>query len=281
MLRIEGVTKVFLDRREGKGVIALKDVRLDVKDNEFVVIIGPSGCGKSTLLNLVAGFERPTDGRILMNGDEVKGPSPRRGMVFQDHSLYPWMSARENIEFGLCCNGMTAIRKREIAERYLELTGLLDFGDSRPDQLSGGMRQRLAVARTLALEPELLLMDEPFGSLDQDTRRKMDRELLEIWRRERKTVLFVTHDLEETVMLGERVVLMSSRPGTILEEWRIRDEHPRDPLSPGMCEIKREISYRLMERSAQEEGSNTSWQMDEETSNNYGIGDGRDPDGNL
>ncbi|NYT12104.1 MAG: ABC transporter ATP-binding protein [Methanomassiliicoccales archaeon] len=245
MLEIGGVSKVFHDRRKGRGVIALRDIHLSVARNEFLVIIGPSGCGKSTLINMIAGFDRPTRGRILHEGEVVTGPSPRRAVVFQDHSLFPWMSVMENIEFGLVSNGISPSVRRKTALHYLELVGLSDFKDARPCELSGGMMQKVAVARTLALEPDLLLMDEPFGSLDEETRRRMDRELLSIWKKEKKTVIFITHNLEEAVLLADRIVLMSTRPGEVEAEWIVRRERPRDPMSPCMCELKREISARL------------------------------------
>lgn len=245
MLEISGVSKVFHDRRKGRGVVALRDIHLSVARNEFLVIIGPSGCGKSTLINMIAGFDRPTRGRILHEGEAVSGPSPRRAVVFQDHSLFPWMSVLENIEFGLRSNGTSSSNRRKKALHYLELVGLSDFKDARPCELSGGMMQKVAVARTLALEPDLLLMDEPFGSLDEETRRRMDRELLSIWKKDRKTVVFITHNLEEAVLLGDRIVLMSTGPGEIDAEWIVRRERPRDPMSPCMCELKREISARL------------------------------------
>jgi NitT/TauT family transport system ATP-binding protein len=226
-------------------MIALRDIHLSVARNELLVIIGPSGCGKSTLINMIAGFDRPTKGRILHEGEVISGPSPRRAVVFQDHSLFPWMSVLENIEFGLGSNGIASSNRRKKALHYLELVGLSDFKDARPCELSGGMMQKVAVARTLALEPDLLLMDEPFGSLDEETRRRMDSELLSIWKKERKTVVFITHNLEEAVLLGDRIVLMSTRPGEIEAEWTVRRERPRDPMSPCMCELKREISARL------------------------------------
>ena len=257
MLELSGVSKVFYDRRKGRGVIALRDIHLSVARNEFLVIIGPSGCGKSTIINMIAGFDRPTQGRILHEGEMISGPSPQRAVVFQDHSLFPWMSVLENIEFGLRSNGTTASERRKRSLHYLELVGLSDFRDARPSELSGGMMQKVAVARTLALEPDLLLMDEPFGSLDEETRRRMDRELLSIWKKEKKTVVFITHNLEEAVLLGDRIILMSTRPGEIEAEWTVRRERPRDPMSPCMCELKREISAKLTGVYHPENGEHT------------------------
>lgn len=245
-LGIVGVSKVFLDRKRGRGVVALKAIDLRVERNEFVCVIGPSGCGKTTLVNLIAGFDRPTTGTLLHNDREIAGPSPTRGVVFQDHSLFPWMSVQENIEFALVSKGITKAERKAVAIKYLDMVGLSEFRDSRPNSLSGGMRQKASVARTLVLDPKLLLMDEPFGSLDEETRRRMDSELISLWNG-RKTVVFVTHSLEEAVMLGDRVVLMSSRPGRIVSEWTIPDPRPRDPMSPRMCRFKREISRRLTE----------------------------------
>lgn len=234
---LRNVSKVFTDPRTGKGLVALNDISLRIEDGEFLCLIGSSGCGKSTTLNLLAGFESPTRGEVLFKGERVDGPSPRRGVVFQESSLYPWMSVLKNVMFSIQ-DREGAVAK---AMEQLRLVGLEGFADYRPNDLSGGMKQRVAIARTLAMGPELLLMDEPFGSLDEQTRRKLDNEVLRLWERERKTVVFVTHNIDEALMLGTRVVLMSASPGRIEKEWRIDRPWPRDLSSPDMVRMKKEM----------------------------------------
>ncbi len=238
---LRNVSKVFTDPRSGKGLVALKDVDLAVEEGEFLCLVGASGCGKSTTLNLLAGFESPSRGEVLFRGERVRGPSPARGVVFQESSLYPWMSVLKNVMFSL----QGEERQEERAMEQLRLVGLEDFAHSRPNDLSGGMKQRVAIARTLAMGPELLLMDEPFGSLDEQTRRKLDTEVLNLWQRERKTVVFVTHNIDEALILGTRVVLMSASPGRIEREWRIDEPWPRDLASKDMIRIKGEIISML------------------------------------
>ncbi len=238
---LRNVSKVFTDPRRGKGLIALKDVSLKVEEGEFLCLVGASGCGKSTTLNLLAGFEGPSRGEVFFKGEGVKGPSPDRGVVFQESSLYPWMSVLENVMFSL----QGKERKEERAMEQLNLVGLEDFAHSRPSDLSGGMKQRVAIARTLAMGPDLLLMDEPFGSLDEQTRRKLDNEVLKLWQRERKTVVFVTHNIDEALLLGTRIVLMSPSPGRIEKEWRIDEPWPRDLSDPGLVRMKEEIINML------------------------------------
>ncbi len=238
---LRNVSKVFTDPRRGKGLVALKDVSLRVEEGEFLCLVGASGCGKSTTLNLLAGFEAPSQGEVTYQGERVRGPSPDRGVVFQEFSLYPWMSVLQNVMFSL----QGKERQEDRAMEQLRLVGLEDFANSRPNDLSGGMRQRVAIARTLAMGPGLLLMDEPFGSLDEQTRRKLDNEVLKLWQRERKTVVFVTHNIDEALMLGTRVVLMSPSPGRIEKEWRIGLPWPRDLSSPEIVGMKAEIISRL------------------------------------
>jgi len=217
------IAKGFIDVRnmgvtfgaDESEVIAVKDVSLNVQPGEFVSLIGPSGCGKSTLLSIVAGFVKPTKGEALLDGKAITRPGSDRGVVFQQYSLFPWLSVRKNVEFGLKMAGVEQNKRLTTARSLLDLAGLLSFENHYPDQLSGGMKQRAAIARTLAFDPKILLMDEPFGALDAQTRGLMQSELLRIWQRTPKTVIFVTHDVQEAVYLADRVAVMSARPGRI------------------------------------------------------------------
>jgi taurine transport system ATP-binding protein len=210
-------------RYAGRGgdVLALDRVDLSVDPGELLCVVGPSGCGKSTLLSLIAGFAAPTAGEVLVDGEPVRGPSPARGVVFQRPDLYPWMTVRENVELGPRLRGVPRTRRRNLAERLLRQVGLAEFADHAPYELSGGMQQRAQIARVLANEPAIMLMDEPFGALDALTRERMQDDLLRLWRRSRQTVLFVTHSVEEAVYLGTRVVVMSPRPGRIVLDERV------------------------------------------------------------
>ena len=212
-LRIENVSRVFPPVRGGAPTRALQPIDLTVGDNDFVTILGPSGCGKSTLLRLVAGLDTPSTGRILLDGAAVTGPGPDRGMVFQSYTLFPWLTVADNIAFGLREKGVPAAERVRVVESWLTRVGLTSFAHHYPKQLSGGMQQRTAIARALANDPAILLLDEPFGALDNQTRALMQELLLGIWERERKTVLFVTHDIEEAIFLASRVVVMTARPG--------------------------------------------------------------------
>lgn len=246
MAECKDVTKVFLYPKEKKGIFALKDINLSVEKNEFVCLIGPSGCGKTTLLHMIAGFEKPTKGQILIQGKEVKGPSPERGVVFQEFSLYPWKSVFENIEFGLKAQGVPGKDRTNIIRHYLNLVGLKGFDHARPHELSGGMKQKVAIARTLALEPDILLMDEPFGSLDEQTRNRLDIELLNIWEEEMKTVIFVTHSIEEAVLLADRIILFTKRPGRIQKEMILDMPRPRNIFSSAVSNARKELLQNLM-----------------------------------
>ncbi len=231
-------------RRKGEPVVALEEVSLSVADEEFVVIVGPSGCGKSTLLRLVAGLMEPTSGRMLLDGREIDGPSADRGMVFQSYTLFPWLTVQRNVEFGLSLRGVPAVERRRIAGRFIGEVGLEGFEDAYPEQLSGGMRQRTALARALANDPEILLMDEPFGALDSQTRQLMQELLLRIWEHAHKTVLFITHDIDEAILLADRVLVMTARPGRIKKELAISLPRPRDIsllTSPAFMAYKREV----------------------------------------
>ena len=226
-LEIHNVTKTF-SSEEGE-IKALENINLAVNATEFLCIIGPSGCGKTTLLRMIAGLDHPSSGEIILDGNEVKGPSPDRGMVFQEFSLFPWRTVLKNVEFGLEILGVDG--RRKIAEQYLELVGLRDFKNCYPQELSGGMKQRVAIARALATEPAILLMDEPFGSVDAQTRNVLQEELLEIWKRTEKTILFVTHSVDEAVYLADRVAVMSARPGRIIQCMKIDIPRPRKRTS--------------------------------------------------
>jgi ABC-type nitrate/sulfonate/bicarbonate transport system ATPase subunit len=226
-LGVEGVGRIFPGVRGGADTIALLPVSLAVADNDFITILGPSGCGKSTLLRIVAGLDAPTSGRVLLDGAPVTGPGAERGMVFQSYTLFPWLTVRENICFGLREKRMPQRRQDEIAAHYIARVGLAGFEHHYPKMLSGGMQQRTAIARALANDPKILLLDEPFGALDNQTRGLMQELLLGIWESERTTVLFVTHDIEEAIFMASRVAVMSARPGHIKAEVTIDLPHPR------------------------------------------------------
>jgi ABC-type nitrate/sulfonate/bicarbonate transport system ATPase subunit len=224
---------------EGKRIHVLEDVNLSVREGEFVCILGPSGCGKSTLLNVVGGFLRPTKGRVLIDDEEVQRPDPRRIFVFQERGVFPWLTAEENIGFGL--GGLPKKEREARIRHYVQLVGLEGFERAFPHELSGGMKQRVEVARALAMNPDMLYLDEPFGALDSITRLTMRRELLRIWEAERKTILFVTHDIEESVQLADRVVVMSQRPAVIRRIVEIDIPHPRDLSARRYLELRDSI----------------------------------------
>ena len=225
-LLIEGVSRTFAGPR-GSMTRALAPTDLEVAANDFITILGPSGCGKSTLLRIVAGLDQPTSGRALLNGHEIRGPSRDRGMVFQSYTLFPWLTVKQNMAFGLRERGLPKDEADVIVRKFIGKMGLEGFENHLPRQLSGGMQQRTAIARALANEPEILLMDEPFGALDNQTRALMQELLLEIWERERTTVLFVTHDIEEAIFMASRVVVMTARPGRIKADVAVDLPHPR------------------------------------------------------
>jgi NitT/TauT family transport system ATP-binding protein len=242
-LRIQDV-RLEYEVRGGKSVLAISNISIDVPKNEFAVIVGPSGCGKSSLLYLIAGLAQPSGGEILLDDREIMGPGRDRGMVFQSYTLFPWLTVRENVEFGLKRRNVPAEEREKIVNRYLNDVGLAAFHESYPKQLSGGMMQRVAIARALANDPEILLMDEPFGALDSQTRTLMQQLLLRVWERDRKTVLFVTHDIDEAILLGDRVYVMTSRPGRLKEEILVPIPRPRSAgmvMDPDFIELKRKI----------------------------------------
>lgn len=215
--------------REGRQVRAIDDFSLSVQEGEFVSIVGPSGCGKSTFLHMVGGFEPITEGSISLDGQPITGAGPDRGMLFQDYALFPWRSVIGNVAWSLEVQGQPKAQRLATAQKYLELVGLSAFRDAYPSELSGGMQQRIALARVLAFEPRMLLMDEPFGALDEITRNRLDAELLDLWRGKKLTVIFVTHSIYEAVYLSNRVIVMAARPGRIVEEVRIDEPYPRGP----------------------------------------------------
>jgi ABC-type nitrate/sulfonate/bicarbonate transport system ATPase subunit len=226
-LVVDGVARRFPGHRGGPETVALEPIDLAVADNDFITLLGPSGCGKSTLLRIVAGLDRPSVGRVLLDGRAIAGPGADRGMVFQSYTLFPWLTVRQNICFGLRERGVGAGEQRRISDAFIRKVGLDGFADHYPRQLSGGMQQRTALARALANDPAILLLDEPFGALDNQTRALMQELLLQIWEADRKTVLFVTHDIEEAIFMASRVVVLTARPGRIKEELRIELPHPR------------------------------------------------------
>jgi NitT/TauT family transport system ATP-binding protein len=239
-LAIKGLNQSF-PRDDGSRLVVLENLSLNVKDKEFVCILGSSGCGKTTLLRMIAGLDTAESGTIVLDGEEIKGPNPKVGMVFQEYSLFPWRTVIDNIAFGLEMRGVPKEERYKVAEKYLELVNLAQFRDSFPSELSGGMRQRVAVARALALDPVLLLMDEPFGALDAQTRNKLQIELLEIWEKTKKTVVFITHSVDEAVFLSDRIVVLTPRPGRICQVYEIRLPRPRDRTSPEFAELRREV----------------------------------------
>lgn len=251
---IRNVSKTF-----GGGstaVAALQEISLDIARGEFICLLGPSGCGKSTLLNAIAGFLFPSSGTLDVGGEAVTGPGPDRGMVFQEYALFPWMSVERNIAFGLEIKGSAKEEKERTVNALLDILGLRDFRARFPKDLSGGMRQRVAIARVLALDPPIMLMDEPFGALDSLTRRSLQDEILRIWQRFQKTVVFVTHSIEEAVYLGSRVIVMTYRPGTIKRDVRIDLPYPRDSNSGAFNAIKKELAtlvHSEQERFADDE----------------------------
>ena len=225
IVKIDHVEKIY-QGRSGE-VVALNGVDMEIRENEFVCVVGPSGCGKSTLLNIIAGLERPTSGRVCVKGKEVVNPGSERGVSFQQYALFPWLTVKKNVKFGLKLRGVKEPELSVIADKYIRLVGLEEFGDSYPKELSGGMKQRVAIARAYAVNPEILLMDEPFGALDAQTRTQLQTELLETWEKEKKTCFFITHDVEEAIILAQRVVIMSARPGRVKEIVPVNIPYPR------------------------------------------------------
>ena len=243
-IEIDGLSKRFATGDPGLPPV-LDDIRLTIGDNEFVTIVGRSGCGKTTLLNIIAGLLSPSSGRVCVNGEPVQGPGHGKGMIFQQHALFPWLTAIENVEFGGKSRGVPARERRETALQLIDLVGLRGSESKYPHELSGGMQQRVAIARALALDPEILLMDEPFGALDELTRIEMQDELLRVWSTRKKTVVFVTHSIWEALMLSDRIVVMSARPGRIAYELALQTPRPRQRSDPTLVKLYEDIWARL------------------------------------
>jgi NitT/TauT family transport system ATP-binding protein len=245
-ISVEGVRKTFQLKNE--EFVALEHVDLAIADNEFVTVVGPSGCGKSTLMNILAGLETPTSGHALVDGREVSSPGPERGVIFQQYALFPWLTVRKNVEFGLKVAGVSKAQRRERAEYFIRMVGLEQFADALPKMLSGGMKQRCAIARAYAVNPSILLMDEPFGALDALTRVKLQEQLLDTWNREKRTVMFITHDVDEAVFLSNRVIVMAARPGRIYDVIDVNLPYPRNEevrLSPEFGELRNRVWHSV------------------------------------
>jgi len=246
-IAFQNVHKTFRDAREGRVVHAIEDISLQIGDGEFVTVIGPSGCGKTTFLNILAGFERPSAGQVLLEGQPIEGPGADRGVVFQEYALFPWLTLRQNVEYGPRERGIPASLIREHSDRTLALVRLVGAENRYPHELSGGMRQRVALARVLINEPKILLMDEPFAALDAQTRARLQQEVAKLWTETRKTVFFVTHSVEEAVLLADRVIAMTAIPGRIKADVRIALPRPRDPTSPAFNDHRRTLQNLLTE----------------------------------
>jgi ABC-type nitrate/sulfonate/bicarbonate transport system ATPase subunit len=241
-VRIEGVCKAF-----DASTLVLSDISFGVVDGSLACLLGPSGCGKSTLLSMVAGFVRPSRGRVTVDGVEITAPSADRGIVFQDYALFPWRTAAENVEFGPKIRRLPSKECREIAMHYLAMVGLEAHADKLPRQLSGGMKQRVAIARALANRPSVLLMDEPFGALDAQTRESLQEEMLSIRQLERNTILFVTHSISESLYLADRIVVMATRPGAVKRIFDVDLPYPRDRQSPAFLDLEQQIKQLVRE----------------------------------
>ncbi len=252
MLCVNGLYKIFAT--DSSKVNALQDINMHVKPNEFAVIVGPSGCGKTTLLNIAAGLETATQGNITLNGDIITGPGRERGMVFQSYTLFPWLTVEENVAFGPRQQGLNSRETERIVDHYLEVTELIRFRKMYPKALSGGMKQRVAIARALANDPQVLLMDEPFGALDAQTRVVMQELLLQVWEEDQKTILFITHDIDEAIFLADTIYIMTRQPGTINKTMQVPLKRPRDHsimLNPEFIQMKKEIVELIWAESKQ------------------------------
>lgn len=258
-ISIRGIRKTFQLKNE--EFVALEHVDLDIADNEFVTVVGPSGCGKSTLMNILAGLEEPTSGEALVDERIVSGPGPERGVIFQQYALFPWLSVRKNVEFGLKVAGAPKHERRERAEHFIRMVGLEQFADALPKMLSGGMKQRCAIARAYAVNPSILLMDEPFGALDALTRVRLQEQLLDTWSREKRTVMFITHDVDEAVYLANRVVVMAARPGRIYDIVDVNLPYPRTEdarLSAEFTELRNRVWHSVYHQTSGNEAGTAS-----------------------
>lgn len=244
-LTISGLSKTFIDEKTGGPVPVLDDLHLEVAAGQFVSIVGPSGCGKTTLLRIITGLEAPGSGRVLLNDREIDYTADRIGLVFQDYALFPWRTTLQNIEMGLEIMGIPKAERRSAALAYVKSFGLSGFENAYPKALSGGMKQRVAIARTLITDPKLVLMDEPFGSLDSQTRNELQEFLLDLWQRNRKTILFVTHNVDEAVFLSDHIVILSRRPAAILKMSAVTCARPRDRTSSECNDVRREVLSTL------------------------------------
>jgi NitT/TauT family transport system ATP-binding protein len=242
---VRGLRKRFTDIARQEEVVALDGVDLEIGDDEFLTVLGPSGCGKTTLLNIVAGFEGATGGEVRVDGEAILKPGPDRGVVFQEYALFPWLTVEQNIEFGLRERGVPKAKRRARVRQQIASVGLSGFAQRYPQELSGGMRQRVALARVLVNDPKILLMDEPFAALDAQTRSIMQQELLRVWSAERRTAIFITHNIEEAILLGDRVVVMTARPGRIKDIVAVGLPRPRDVTSAEFNQIRRHIGVLL------------------------------------
>jgi NitT/TauT family transport system ATP-binding protein len=253
VMTVDGLTRIFGDN--GQSVVALDRISFDVRKREFISVIGPSGCGKSTLIRILAGLDYPSDGGVLLDGLPVEGPGADRGMVFQNYTLFPWLTVKQNVTFGPNMKGTPRLRAEKKAMEWLDLVGLTDFADAYPAQLSGGMKQRVAIARALANQPRILLMDEPFGALDAQTRCAMQSHLLKIWQAVDVTILFITHDLDEAIYLSDRIVVLGARPGRIQEIIEVPVSRPRSTeqlLSAHFLATKKRLEELIYQRKATE-----------------------------
>jgi NitT/TauT family transport system ATP-binding protein len=250
LITIDRVSRLFDDPKRKTTLTALDDVSLQVARNEFLCLLGPSGCGKSTLLNLIAGFDKPTSGTVSVGGAVITAPGADRGVVFQQPTLMPWLSVWENVAFHLTMRGAGKAERREKAQRFIDMVGLRGFENHFPSELSGGMNQRVGIARALLMNPEVILMDEPFGALDEQTKMDMHGELVRIWRESQATIVFVTHGIDESLALGTHVAVMSARPGRIREMIKVDLERPRDPTSRPFNDYKRHILSLLRAETA-------------------------------
>ena len=245
-VHIDHVVKKF-NGRNGE-MVALNGVDMDIHENEFICVVGPSGCGKSTLLNIIGGLETPTEGKVLVDGAEVTGPGPDRGIVFQQYALFPWLTVEKNVQFGLKLQGKSKEEAEELAHKYLKMVDLEGFAKAYPKELSGGMKQRVAIARAYAVNPKVLLMDEPFGALDAQTRTQLQQELLNTWEKEQKTCFFITHDVEEAIFLSKTIFIIQDRPFSQMERVEVPLSYPRnreDLKRPDIVELKETLIEKL------------------------------------
>jgi NitT/TauT family transport system ATP-binding protein len=251
VLEVKNVSKAYPNRKGDEARVVLRDINLTIEENEFICIVGPSGGGKTTLLNLMAGFEKPNAGHLYYRGEEITGTSRSRGVVFQEFSLMPWMNVLKNVMFSVD-DYLKTSEQKAVAEKYIEMVGLSEFKDQRPSNLSGGMKQRVAIARTLAMEPDVMLMDEPFSALDEQTRKKLDHDILDLWKNNKRTVVFITHNIDEAMFLATRIIMISSSPGKIVGEWNLEGSD-RDLQSAEMRVLREEISQKLHDSTKSEE----------------------------